>query len=203
MKTIMVALSSICVLALSGTAFADDPVLSNASLTGVYALNLHKVAINSWYAPVSCPNQTDLLLAGTEASQPVDDGTITFDGIQRFTYSGYKYGPFDQAASNETTSWGCNAQGYGVITSAGYAVYDHAVAETFSGTYSVLPDGTGLLEITGDSSFTFSFRLARINAKGVAAIVLVHEIVITQISTPGLLTTSMKSVRDGIAVKRR
>jgi len=188
MKTIV--LLSLCILALAVTAFAAVTP-SDASLKGTYGFNEGKAETDSWFAQVSCPNYSGQLFAGSETSTPVNDGTITYDGKGNFTYTGYKYGVFDQTLSNETVQWTCDQNGNPIITNPGNAVYDAPVAESVSGTYTVNSNYTGEMNTEGGNS-TLILRIAGTNAKGLATTVLIHE----------LRNSNNESRGGGVAIKQ-
>jgi len=183
-------LFSICILALAVTAFAAVKP-SDASLKGTYGFNNAKAETDSWFAQVSCPNYSGQLYAGSETSTVVNDGTITFDGKGNFTYTGDKYGVFDQTLSNETVQWTCDQNGNPIITNPGNAVYDAPVAESVSGTYTVNSDYTGEMN-TGGGNSTLILRIAGTNAKGLATTVFLHE----------LRSSNNESRGDGLAIKQ-
>jgi hypothetical protein len=159
MKTTSLA----CLILLSSFAFGATP--SNASLKGTYAFNYQNAETNTRYAVVSCVNFKGLLPAGSVTHTPVQDGTIVFDGKGKATFTGTQYGHFNQALSNATVVWGCDANGNPVITNFGSAVYDAPVAFAGTGTYSIQTNYTGAMTITsGGVASGFVLRLAATNA---------------------------------------
>jgi hypothetical protein len=168
MKGTLLALS---ILVLTATAFAVTP--SNASLKGIYAVNYIGARYNSWYAQVSCRNYTGPLYAGSTTSNEVEDVTITFDGKGSVTFSGYQYGKFDQALSNATPTWACDNNGNPYLTNNGHAVYDAPSVQSGTGTYSIQPDYTGAINLSG-SNDTLILRIAGTNTKGFATNFMLH-----------------------------
>jgi len=162
---------------------------SDASLKGVYAFNTHRAETNSWFAQVSCPKYTGGIIAGSETSTPVTDGTIYFDGKGNLTLSALKYGQFDQTLSNETVTWSCDQNGYPYITNYGYAVYDAPVADNGSATYTINSNYTGV--VTDSNGNVHVLRIAGTNAKGLATTVFLHGV-----------DTNNRSKEDGVAIKQ-
>jgi hypothetical protein len=110
---------------------------TNASLKGIYVFKIGKPTFNNWGQTLTCGGNP-VFVGGTEVSEKVALGTLTFDGAGNVTGSGTEYGQFDQTASNATVS----------CASGGNAVYDAPATGTLSGTYSIQSNGTGTVTLT-------------------------------------------------------
>lgn len=188
MKTSLLA----SLILLSSVAFGATP--TNASLKGIYAFNYQNAETNTWYAVVSCTNFKGSIQAGSITHNPVQDGTVTFDGKGKVALATEtQYGHFDQALSNATVKWTCDTHGNPVITNFGAAVYDAPAVITGTGTYSIQSNYTGAMTITVSGvSFGYILRLAATNATtAFASQVLFHG-----------LNSDNSSEGSGIGVKQ-
>lgn len=168
------------VLASGITAFAGPPDAtalagaSVASLNGTYAVTSQKSTYVSWSVLVSCPHYSGWLYAGSDLATEISDGTSVADGKGDFSYSGKKYGVFDQNLSNQTATWYCDSNGDPYISNSGYAVYDPPSSESITGTYSVQSDYTGTMYVSGQA--VLHLRLSGVTYFGLATSFMMHDI---------------------------
>lgn len=151
-KTVFV----LCVLLISASAsFAGT--IGNGSLKGNYSFQLANAHYDSWYAQITCYDQQGNPYTVSGGGSSVDNqtvlGVVTFNAKGGVTGTYTQYGQFDQNELNATVQLSCTP-GQG---NNGYAVYDPASTGTFTGTYSVQPNGTGGMVLNLSSGETVSF----------------------------------------------
>ena len=186
------AVLAVCtLLVLVSTSFAAPP--SNASLNGTYSFQLANTNVQQWSVSWQCPvyttvtsvdpatgivttvqvqtGSTQQTRSGNSAKEEVTAGTLTFDGKGGVVGSAIQYGKLDQASSIASIPQSCpNASG------SGYSVFFPPTPTGFTGTYAILPDGTGSLQLSipGQSNPPFLvLRLANASGKGVRSTVYI------------------------------
>jgi len=149
MKKILLAICTL--LAFTSASFAAP--MSIASLKGPYSFQVASSHENYWNVNFTCfdnnNNPYTVNFGGTDVSTDATVGMITFDGKGHATGTFTQYGKFNQAASQATVVPGCNGSG-----NNGNPVYDAPTTSTFTGTYTIQPNGTGALSLViagGDS----------------------------------------------------
>ncbi|MGA3195942.1 MAG: hypothetical protein ABSD39_13155 [Terriglobales bacterium] len=117
---------------------------TDASLKGVYTIQLSSAHFNSWSASLACPDNQTVTFGGNNVNNQSVQGVMTLDGKGNITAGSYtQYGQFDQALSNATVQPSCTP-GQG---SNGYAVYDPPTTGTLTGTYTVEANGAGTMTL--------------------------------------------------------
>jgi len=132
-------------------------------LNGAFTFQVFGPHENSWGASLICGGQPTFM-GGSDTRDNGGSGTATFNGAGSVSGSITFYGQFNQAASDATVSCASN----------GNAVYFAPSTSTITGTYSILPDGTGAMTVTasppapggGNNSNGFILRLAGACAGG-------------------------------------
>jgi hypothetical protein len=122
------------------------------SLRGNYSFQLAASHYNVYQASIFCPvsfgtGQNYNQWATTDKLE-VTTAVATFDGAGNVSISGWTYGKFDQADSNAKWQLACNPDGSLNVVQQGYAQFFPPSQVTITGTYTLSPDGTGVMTLS-------------------------------------------------------